>query len=193
LLVALTTNQKIGFLVFAGIFIGFALLSAMVIPRFRPNYPARGLPLFLLGTVILFGAMFTAVLVFGRESEEAEAHGGSTAAETATTTAPTTTAPTTTTQGAQTVVVDETEFKITLPGGETQLKAGTYDFEAKNSGKIDHDLVIDGPGVSKQKTPVYPPGKTESLTVTLKSGTYEFYCSVPGHKQAGMDLKVTVS
>jgi hypothetical protein len=75
-LLALTTNQKIGMLVCAGIFIAFAILSAIVIPRFRPNFPDRGLPLFLVACVVLFIAMFTAVLVFGAESEE-EGHGSS--------------------------------------------------------------------------------------------------------------------
>jgi len=78
-MLALTTNHKIGLLVMAGIFIAFAVLSAMVIPRFRPNYPGRGLPLFLVVTVALFIAMFTAVLIFGAESEE-EGHGDSGAA-----------------------------------------------------------------------------------------------------------------
>ena len=66
-------------LVVAAIFIAFALLSSMVIPRYRPNYPGRALPLFLFVTVCMFIAMFTAVLIFGAESEE-EGHGGSAAA-----------------------------------------------------------------------------------------------------------------
>ena len=37
------------------------------------------------------------------------------------------------------------------------------------------------------------PGISESLTVELKPGSYEFYCSIPGHKQLGMDQKVTVT
>lgn len=78
-MLALTTSHKVGLLVFAGIFILFAVLSSMVIPRFRPNFPGRGLPLFLVATVVLFIAMFTAVLIFGAESEE-EGHGGSAAA-----------------------------------------------------------------------------------------------------------------
>ena len=35
--------------------------------------------------------------------------------------------------------------------------------------------------------------KTGTLTATLKAGTVELYCSVPGHKAAGMDLKIKVS
>ena len=66
-------------LVVAAVFIAFALISAMVVPRYRPNFPGRSLPLFLFITVALFVAQLTAVLIFGAESEE-EGHGGSAAA-----------------------------------------------------------------------------------------------------------------
>jgi uncharacterized cupredoxin-like copper-binding protein len=36
-------------------------------------------------------------------------------------------------------------------------------------------------------------GQSAQLKVTLQKGTYDLYCSVPGHKQAGMDVKVTVA
>jgi uncharacterized cupredoxin-like copper-binding protein len=176
-LLALTTGHKIGLLVFAGIFIAFAATSALLMPRFRPEFPGRGLPFFVLATIALFAAMFTAVLVFGREGEEAEA-GGETTAEAE--------------QGGavQKVAVAETEFKITL--AQKTLDAGSYEFDAKNDGKLPHDLAIDGPGVD-EKTPVFDAGKSSTLKVTLKAGTYDFYCSVPGHKEAGMDLKIKVT
>ena len=79
MLLALTTGHKVGMLVVAAVFIAFALISAMVIPRYRPNFPGRSLPLFLFITVALFVAQLTAVLIFGAESEE-EGHGGSAAA-----------------------------------------------------------------------------------------------------------------
>jgi uncharacterized cupredoxin-like copper-binding protein len=47
--------------------------------------------------------------------------------------------------------------------------------------------------VSKAKTPEIDGGRRATLKVKLVRGTYDFYCSVPGHKQAGMDVKVTVS
>jgi uncharacterized cupredoxin-like copper-binding protein len=31
------------------------------------------------------------------------------------------------------------------------------------------------------------------LTVTLKPGTYELYCTVPGHEAAGMKQNITVT
>jgi uncharacterized cupredoxin-like copper-binding protein len=175
---ALTTGHKIGLAVAAAIFVVFALSSALLIPRFRAGFPGRGLPLFVLATIVLFAGMMTSVIVFGRESEEAKAHGE-------------TTAPEKTTSSATKVSVEETEFKITL--SSTKLKAGAYEFDTKNTGKLSHDLVVDGPGVTDAKTPLVDPGGSGTLDVTLKAGTYDFYCSVPGHKQAGMDVKVTVS
>ena len=178
----LSTSHEIGIAVVGGCFVLFALVSAVLIPRYRPNFPGRRLPLFVAITILFFVGMMTAVLVLGRESKEAKAE----PQPTTTSTSPTTT----TSSSAQTVAVGETEFKITLP--KTTLKAGSYAFVAHNTGKIAHDLAIKGNGVGA-KTPVYDPGQTQTLKVTLKPGKYDFYCSVPGHKQAGMDVTVTVT
>ena len=80
---------------------------------------------------------------------------------------------------------------IGLPS--TTLKPRTYTFALSNQGRLPHDLTIDGPKVSKAHTPLIGPGKNATLKVTLAAGTYDFYCSVPGHKQAGMDVKVKVA
>lgn len=82
------------------------------------------------------------------------------------------------------------DFSIDLPGGTT-LAAGTYTFNVTNAGPTAHNLTINGPGVHNQATSTFTSG-TQQLTVTLSNGSYDFYCSVPGHKQAGMDVNVTV-
>ena len=208
LLEALSTGQKVGLGLVGAAFIGFALASAFLIPAVRPDFPGRrGLPAFLTVSVALFVAMMFAVFFFGREPSEGHAAEGAKATEPTpppppppatsapATTQSTTTAPSTTTTAApatpKSVSVSETEWKVALPS--TTLAAGKYTFDVKNDGQIPHDLTIDGPGVSNQKTPLINAGKSAKLTVELKSGSYDFYCSVPGHKQAGMDVKVTVS
>ena len=86
--------------------------------------------------------------------------------------------------------VTEKDFSITVAGGAT-VKPGTYTFVVVNRGPSSHNLTIDGPGVAGKATPTSGPG-TQTLTVTLKKGTYDLFCSVPGHKALGMDTKLQV-
>jgi len=176
LLAGLSTGNKIGLAVVGGAFILFALTSAMIIPRRRPDFPGRnGLSVFVLASFVSFVAMLTAVSVFDVESEAKSAE------KPAGTAAP----------AAQKVAVSETEFKIAAPA--QKLAAGKVTFDVKNAGKIGHDLVVSGPGVTgAAKTALLNPGQSATLTVTLAAGTYTLYCSVPGHRAAGMSAKLTV-
>jgi plastocyanin len=92
----------------------------------------------------------------------------------------------------KTVDVTLKDFSITLAGGDS-LSAGTYTFDVSNQGPSAHNLTISGPGVSNQATPTFASGGSKTLTVTLQKGTYQFFCSVPGHRQLGMLDKVTVA
>jgi mono/diheme cytochrome c family protein len=79
-LLALTTNQKFGLAGTAAVFIGFALISALLIPRGKPDFPGRrGLVPFIIVTAVLTIAMLGAVEVFAKEEHpEAEAPGETT-------------------------------------------------------------------------------------------------------------------
>jgi hypothetical protein len=64
-LVALSTANKLGLGLSGLAFVLFALVSAMVIPRSRPDYPGRNLGWFVFVSILFFVGMMTAVLVFG--------------------------------------------------------------------------------------------------------------------------------
>lgn len=71
LLLGLTTGNKLGLGLIAGAFIVFALVVAMLIPRYRPDFPSKkGLVPFLLATVVLFVATLAAVEIFAKEKKE---------------------------------------------------------------------------------------------------------------------------
>jgi uncharacterized cupredoxin-like copper-binding protein len=195
LLLALSATQKVGLGLAVLGFAGFSLIVSMLVPRWYPQFPGRGLRVFLVTCLLLFVGMMSAVIFVARETSAAEAKGNETTTEQttsqATTTGSTTTAATTTSASAPTpVTATETEFKIALP--KTTVSAGAYAFDVKNDGKIDHDFVVKGNGVD-ETTPTIGAGKSATLKVDLKPGTYDVYCSIPGHKQAGMDVKLTVS
>ncbi len=105
MLVALTTDQKLGLAGTAAVFIAFALVVALWIPRYRPDFPGpKGLGLFIVVTAILTIAMLGAVEVWAVEDEEHAAE---------------TTAETTETGETETTETGETE---TAPGTTTQEK-----------------------------------------------------------------------
>ena len=97
MLLGLTTDQKLGLAGTAAVFIVFALASALLIPRYRPDFPGqKGLGLFLVLTALLTVAMLGAVEVWAKEEEHgaAETH-ETTPTETETGTTTTTTGTTT--------------------------------------------------------------------------------------------------
>lgn len=69
--------------------------------------------------------------------------------------------------------------------------AGTLEIDSKNASSTPHDIVIEGNGVEK-KGKVVANGAVSTISVDLKSGSYTYYCSVPGHREGGMEGKLTV-
>ena len=88
------------------------------------------------------------------------------------------------------VGVTEKEFSITL--SQASFSPASYTFTIQNKGSFSHNLTIQGPGVDTKTSPTLSPGQSGMLTVALQKGSYELWCSVPGHKDKGMDLTIKV-
>jgi plastocyanin len=75
-------------------------------------------------------------------------------------------------------------------------KAGTVTIAFTNMAPLGHNLTIQkgtgATGAIVGATPTFQ-GATKTLSVKLAPGTYTFYCSVPGHRMAGMQGTLTVS
>ena len=69
--------------------------------------------------------------------------------------------------------------------------AGALTLKSQNKSSTPHDIAIEGNGVD-EKGEVVQGGGVSQVKVTLKAGTYTFYCSVPGHREAGMQGKIAV-
>lgn len=88
------------------------------------------------------------------------------------------------------VTVDATEYSLKLPSDH--MAPGTYTFTMDNVGHATHAIEMSGPGIDKVRSSAVGPGGKATLTVTLQPGSYEMWCPVGNHKQAGMDTTITV-
>jgi plastocyanin len=85
------------------------------------------------------------------------------------------------------------------PGGElaytsdtATAKAGKVTVDFSNPQALTHDVQIeDSSGKEVGGTELIASG-SDSATVDLKPGTYTYFCSVPGHREAGMEGTLTV-
>jgi plastocyanin len=89
-------------------------------------------------------------------------------------------------------------LNVTLKGQDIKYDVTTITAKAGqvinvtyiNEGALDHTFLIDGM-VTEQKA---APGQTINFSFTAPAaGTYQFYCDVAGHKEAGMVGTLTVN
>jgi plastocyanin len=83
------------------------------------------------------------------------------------------------------------------PGGSLAFEedsatatAGTVTLELTNDSSVPHDVQIEDGGDLGGTEEVT--GGTATAEVELEAGEYTFYCSVPGHREAGMEGTLTV-
>jgi uncharacterized cupredoxin-like copper-binding protein len=78
--------------------------------------------------------------------------------------------------------------QLAFQSKSAEAKAGKVTLRSKNDSSVPHNIALkDGP-----EGPIVQGGKTSEISTNLKRGSYTFYCSVPGHEQAGMKGSLTV-
>ena len=70
-------------------------------------------------------------------------------------------------------------------------EAGSLEIDSKNESSTPHDIAIEGNGVNEKGETVQG-GGVSMITVDVKPGIYTYYCSLPGHREGGMQGKLTV-
>jgi plastocyanin len=84
------------------------------------------------------------------------------------------------------------EGQLSYNTKQLSAKAGPVTITMTNMSPLPHNVTVAQGSTVVGATPTFQ-GGSRSLLLRLKPGTYTFYCSVPGHRQAGMEGTLTVS
>ena len=128
----------------------------------------------------------TAVAVFGVAACGSSDDNDTTAASSTTSTAPAG-------GGGETLAITaDPSGKFAYEQKTLKAKAGTVTVDFDNPAPLSHDVVLeDSSGQEVGKTDLVAQDKA-SFTATVKPGTYTYFCSVPGHRDGGMEGTLTV-
>jgi plastocyanin len=93
---------------------------------------------------------------------------------------------------ATTFTLSASKSKLAFNKKTIRAKKGSVRLVMANPSGFPHAIAVKGHGINKKGKTVNK-GGTSRVTVTLKKGTYTFYCPVDGHEAGGMKGKLIVS
>ena len=93
---------------------------------------------------------------------------------------------------AKTYRLSASKSKLAFNVTTIRATKGKVTLSMSNPSSLPHGVAIKGHGV-KSKGKTVNKGGTSRVTVTLRKGTYTFYCPVSGHEAAGMKGRLIVS
>ena len=73
---------------------------------------------------------------------------------------------------------------------QLEATAGDITIDFTNDSPLQHDVAVEGNGVNEASDKIT--GSKTTLSLNLKAGTYTFFCSVDGHRAAGMEGTLVV-
>jgi plastocyanin len=90
-----------------------------------------------------------------------------------------------------TVALEASPTELKYDKTSLTSKPGKVTIDFTNPATLEHDVSIEKEGEELGSTEIIGAGET-STTVDLAPGTYTFFCSVPGHREAGMEGTLVV-
>lgn len=97
-------------------------------------------------------------------------------------------------KGSQTLKVEANpNGQLNYVPSKLTAKPGNVTIDFTNPQGLSHDISVeDSSGKTIGKSELIAESSTSLSLSNLKSGTYHYYCSVPGHREAGMEGTLTV-
>jgi plastocyanin len=197
------SNETLFFI--CGIALAVSAVLFSVVGLKAKDFPGRAFPLVVLWFAILVGGATTFAVLHAKDEEEAkasefekagkefEAEGNDDAAAKAPATSGEKPAGEGTAKGpggTLPLAADPTE--LAYDATSLTSKPGKVTIDFTNPSALEHDVAIEGPeGKEIAASQLIGEGKT-SVSTDLAPGTYAFYCTVPGHREAGMEGQLTV-
>jgi len=198
-------KSKVPFYIAGGLLVVWALTLSLVLGMRKPDFPGSlsgQRAVTAVTAVLVLAAVSTAVLTSEPPAKSAAATPVAGAERGAPTPAPASSSGAAT--APATPATPQTGARTSLglaanPSGQLayntktlSAKAGTVTITMTNMSPLEHNVTIASGSTVLAATPTFA-GGSRSVTLTLRPGTYTFYCSVPGHRQAGMEGTLTVS
>jgi plastocyanin len=215
-------KSRVPFYIAGGVLVAWALVVSIGIGMRRPDFPHNQSGerlLIAISAVLVLATASTAVITAGTPAKAAASGSAATtsaqspasgesqsapapaAAGTSTpATAPKATTGTPIPPSSPAAGTAATSLKLAANADGTlsydtktlSAKAGTVTITMTNASPLEHNVTIASGSTVLGATPTFA-GGSKALTLKLKPGKYTFYCSVPGHRQAGMEGTLTVS
>ncbi len=191
-------KSKVPFYIAGGLLVAWALFVSLGIGTRMPDFPRslqqqRGV--MAITAVLVIAALITAIATSGGSTATSEA-----VQTTSTSSSPTPTATTGTPTPPSSPAAGSSSVSLAAdPAGalaydtkQLSAKAGAVTITMANASPVEHDVAIAEGTKVVGSIPGFI-GGSKTFKVTLKPGRYTFYCTIPGHRAAGMEGTLTVS
>ena len=198
-------RSKVPFFIAGGLLAVWALILSLGLGLRRPQFPG-GLGgqrvVIAVSVVLALAAVSMAVVTAGTPAREGKGTASSTSQPAAPASAPAAPASSAPAPGSSSSAAPATASQLALAAStsgqlaydakQLSAKAGSVTITFTNGSPLEHDVTLAEGAKVLGATPIFV-GGSRKLTLQLKPGTYTFYCSVPGHRQAGMEGTLRVS